>query len=84
MMTTFARLFETESGQLLVTREYDDTEDEPYTITVRGASVRGADPTLTLFYVSESERDGLFDGLDQEQAESLARDMAQAAGNFIN
>jgi hypothetical protein len=43
---SFAKLFETECGQLLVTVEFDDDQDT-YGIRFRGASYRGVVPAIT-------------------------------------
>lgn len=79
-MTIFAKLFDTPSGQLLVTKEFDDDE---YKLTLRGEGNSFCDPALSFTYETKEARDEAFESVDQVQAEASAAEMATMVASFF-
>jgi len=69
-METFARLFETSVGQVLVTKEYDH-DDEMDGVAVRWEPVGHAAATVTFKYYQKEARNAVFDNITADVIERL-------------
>lgn len=81
----FAKLFDTPHGQLLVTMEFDDTEEpaNPYKMRMRGEAFKDADIAIAYSYPTLEQRDGWFERITQEDANLVAAKLqAMAQGMF--
>lgn len=72
-METFARIFETLLGQVLVTKEYDD-EHKQDALAIRWEPLGGAAAITRFSYTSKEARDAVFDGLTTEVISRLISD----------
>lgn len=81
-MTEFAKLFATPHGQLLVF--LDETEEGDPAITVKGAPVRGVNPTAKMSGWTDGEAGQLrnFSKIDQEHADMLAQQLFASADSL--
>jgi hypothetical protein len=77
MTKTFAKLFDTPSGQLLATRD-EQEDDDTWPIRMRGAEVGGCTPASVLGFYTEAERDAAFDRICQADAEKSAAHLRSA------
>jgi hypothetical protein len=79
---TFAKLFETPDGQLLVTLEALDSEDR-HPMKVRCADVDGIVCELTPSFETERAARAAFDHYDQPTADQMARGMRLGVRNML-
>lgn len=79
-MAVFARLFETPSGQVLLTKEFEEDE---YRLSLRGEGNSIATPTLSFTYEDEETRDRAFDSITQQHADEQGAEMARVVGSFF-
>lgn len=74
-MEKWAKLFESNGRQVLVTKEYDDDDLPKVSFAVR---IDGAELSLGPVFKGENgeeERDKLFDAADQEMADNFTKPM---------
>jgi hypothetical protein len=72
-METFARIFETLLGQVLVTKEYDDKTKKD-ALAIRWEPLGGAAATTKFSYTSKDARDSVFDSLTTETIARITAD----------
>ena len=82
-MSAFAKLFDTPDGQLLVTKEFDDGEENPYRISMRSEDQHGVDPSIAFGWATDLERDEAFDSVDQARADKTAAELTATVRNFM-
>ncbi|MHB9879127.1 hypothetical protein ACSMXM_05635 [Pacificimonas sp. ICDLI1SI03] len=82
----FAKLFDTPHGQLLVTRDYIDENDdgeEEEAVVCRGATRHGIHATIKMGgWADAAPADAAFAKVDQDGAEELAATMAKMIDGF--
>lgn len=72
-MEQWAKLFEANGRQVLITKEYDDDDNPKLSIAIR---VEGAEVSLGPVFSGENaeeDRDKLFDAADQEMADHFTK-----------
>lgn len=78
-MTAFAKLFNTEHGQLLVTTGFNDTDhdrEDAYRITMRGEGNDTVAPEISFGWPTREERDKVFESTELEDVAPYAAQMA--------
>lgn len=79
----FAKLFETEFGQVLCTTEFDD-EKETHGVCFRGATLGGVVPAVTYGgWSDEAEADEALARTDQERADEAAKMLRGIVAGFV-
>ena len=74
-MERWAKLFEANGRQVLITKEYDDDDNPKLSIAIR---VEGAEISLGPVFSgeeAEDDRDKLFDAADQEMADNFTKEL---------
>lgn len=79
--TPFAKLFDTDEGQLLVTLV--ETENEEPGMEMRAASVSGITAKMTFAYDDETQQLKAFAGVDHAGANEAARTLRNAIRNLV-
>ena len=67
---TFAKLFDTELGQVLATKEFEEGLENPFGVCLRGEDYLGVSASYTGSWPTLEERDAWFEALDPIRAES--------------
>lgn len=80
-MAKFAKLFDTQVGQILVTTGYD-ADDDSFLITIRSEDVSGIGVEMAIKGKFEAERNKEFEAFNQELAEENGAFLVGAGNNF--
>lgn len=80
--TTFAKLFDTPSGQLLVTKTYDDENNaDSHELTASMVFEDAIKVDMSLGFASLEQRDVKFDKFDQSNADEFAQALTKTIYN---
>jgi hypothetical protein len=87
-MAKFAKLFETEHGQLLATIEGVGDDFDGPTICLRGETAEGVEPAFRAGPFTDTpqgwaEAEDFLARIDQEDAENIARNLSATLSNFM-
>lgn len=78
MKNQFAKLFDLEDHQVLITKDEDEDAKE-FSIT-QTTQIDGCDPSASLFFTNQDIRDSAFDSYNKEAAQRFLDSMIELLG----